>query len=123
MKIKTENIKNAKLVVPIDGLIEIDANGIADVSENCAKIMVEKTNSWKYAEAEAETEAEVSEPEAEAETEVDERAEFEKSIRLKKFDELKKFAIESGCDENEVNSITTKKAMVNYLLDKFDSEE
>lgn len=117
VRIKTKSIKSTKLIMPIDGLVEINADGIAEVSEKCAEIMVNKTNSWEMVDSVVEAEAEV--PETAEET----RADFEKKIRLMKFAELKEFAIESGCDENEVNSITSKKEMVNYLLNQYDSAE
>lgn len=129
VRIKTKSIKSTKLIMPVDGLVEINADGIAEVSEKCAEIMVNKTNSWEMVDGavEAETEAPETEApeteEAEAETAEETRADFEKKIRLMKFEKLKEFAIESGCDENEVNSITSKKEMVNYLLNQYDSAE
>ena len=49
MKIKAINkvVKSMKLIVPIDGLIDIDANGVAEVSPNCGKMLIEGTNDWK----------------------------------------------------------------------------
>ena len=121
VRIKTKSIKSTKLIMPIDGLVEIDADGIAEVSEKCAEIMVNKTNSWEMVDGAVEAETEESET---AETETEEtRADFEKKIRLMKFADLKEFAIESGCDKNEVDSITSKKEMVNYLLNQYDSAE
>lgn len=118
VRIKTENIKSTKLIMPVDGLVEINADGIAEVSEKCAEIMVNKTNSWEKVDDVVETEESETE-----ESETETRADFEKKIRLMKFEELKKFAIESGCDENEVNSIKSKKEMVDYLLNQYDSAE
>lgn len=126
VRIKTKSIKSTKLIMPIDGLVEIDADGIAEVSEKCAEIMVNKTNSWEMVDGavEAETEeSETSETETGEESETETRADFEKKIRLMKFADLKEFAIESGCDKNEVDSITSKKEMVNYLLNQYDSAE
>lgn len=36
-----------KLSVPVDGLIEINEKGIAEVSEKCGKMLIEGTNDWK----------------------------------------------------------------------------
>lgn len=49
MKIKAKNtdIKSMKLSVPLDGIIEIDANGVAEVSAKCGKMLIEGTNDWK----------------------------------------------------------------------------
>ena len=41
-KIKAKNLKIAgtKLNIPVDGIIDIDANGIASVSEKAARVLV-----------------------------------------------------------------------------------
>lgn len=122
VRIKTKSIKSTKLIMPIDGLVEIDADGMAEVSEKCAEIMVNKTNSWEMADGAVEVDETEESETAETETE-ETRVDFEKKIRLMKFADLKEFAIESGCDKNEVDSITSKKEMVNYLLNQYDSAE
>lgn len=50
MKIVSINhsIKSMKLTVPFDGNIDIDANGIAEVSDKCAEALVKGTKDWKY---------------------------------------------------------------------------
>ena len=49
-KIKAKNLKIAgtKLNIPVDGIIDIDANGIASVSEKAARVLVNGTNDWEY---------------------------------------------------------------------------
>lgn len=49
MKIQAKNqdIKSMKLSVPVDGLIEIDENGIAEVSEKCGMMLILGTSDWK----------------------------------------------------------------------------
>ena len=49
MKIQAKNqdIKSMKLSVPVDGLIEIDENGIAEVSEKCGTMLILGTSDWK----------------------------------------------------------------------------
>lgn len=50
MKIVSINhsVKSMKLTVPFDGNIDIDANGIAEVSDKCAEALVKGTKDWKY---------------------------------------------------------------------------
>lgn len=59
MKIKAKNntVKSMQLMIPYDGIIEIDNEGIAEVSEKAAKVLIECTNDWEYAD-EKETDAE-----------------------------------------------------------------
>ena len=49
MKIKAikKDIKSMKLSVPVDGIIEINENGVAEVSSKCGKMLIEGTNDWK----------------------------------------------------------------------------
>jgi len=49
IKAKNPNIASMKLIVPIDGLITIDANGEVEVSTQCALCLVKNTNDWEYA--------------------------------------------------------------------------
>lgn len=51
IKAKNQNIKSMKLSVPVDGLIEIDDNGIAEVSERCGKMLINGTRDWEEFEA------------------------------------------------------------------------
>ena len=48
IKAKNSHVKSMKLNVPYDGIIEINANGIAFVSEKAAKALVNGTNDWEY---------------------------------------------------------------------------
>ena len=50
MKIVSINhsVKSMKLTVPFDGNIDINANGIAEVSDKCAEALVKGTKDWKY---------------------------------------------------------------------------
>ena len=70
MKIKAINkdVKSMKLIVPIDGLIDIDANGVAEVSPNCGKMLIEGTNDWKEYSEGKDTEEDEKEAEQAAET-------------------------------------------------------
>ena len=70
MKIKAINkdVKSMKLIVPVDGLIDIDANGVAEVSPNCGKMLIEGTNDWKEYSEGKDTEKDEKEAEQAAET-------------------------------------------------------
>ena len=70
MKIKAINkdVKSMKLIVPVDGLIDIDANGVAEVSPNCGKMLIEGTNDWKEYSEGKDTKKDEKEAEKAAET-------------------------------------------------------
>lgn len=44
---KNKAVKSTKLIVPIDGLVEINAIGQVEVSDKCGKMLVEGTNDWE----------------------------------------------------------------------------
>ena len=44
---KNKNIKSMKLNVPVDGCIDIDENGIAEVSQSCGEMLIKGTLDWK----------------------------------------------------------------------------
>jgi len=46
IKAKNENIRSIQLQVPCDGLIEIDKDGCAEVSDRCGQMLIEGTNDW-----------------------------------------------------------------------------
>lgn len=49
MKIQAKNkdVKSMKLNVPIDGLVDIDENGVIEVSKRCGEMLLNGTNDWK----------------------------------------------------------------------------
>lgn len=111
MKIKAKNpsVKGMKLIVPIDGTIDIDANGIAEVSENAADLLVNKTNDWSYLSEEPETK-EIA----------DEDAQVVAGIKKMKIEEMVAMAKEAGYLESEWNKFTQKpKLMAAYLIKKY----
>ena len=142
MKIKAINptIVAMQLIVPIDGLISIDENGIADVSPKCATMLVKGTSDWAFvsgksaAEKDAEVEKQNHEPQvetevvdaasetetAEEEVEEKERKKFEEMLASMNLDEMKKYAAEADIAESEYASINTKKLMRAFLLQKYD---
>lgn len=120
MKIKAKNSKVAsmKLIVPIDGVIDIDSNGIADVSPKCAVQLVNGTNDWEYLKKNV-TEIEETDNESKDE-EVSERDELVSGLKEMKLEDMKTMASEAGYPEEEWEKITSKKLMSSYLLKKFD---
>ena len=141
MKIKAINptIVAMQLIVPIDGLISIDKNGIADVSPKCATMLVKGTSDWAFvsgkstAEKDAEVEEQSQEPQVEDEVvdaasetettdedEENERKEIDKMFVGMSLEEMKKYAAEAGIAESEYASINTKKLMRAFLLKKYD---
>lgn len=125
MKIKAKNpkISSMKLIVPIDGEISIDANGITDVSPKCAIALVTGTNDWNYA---SKVKDAVNEATEEGETEedddegADEREELEAKLKTMSMAELKAMATEGEFPVEEWEKITSKKLLSAYLLQKYD---
>jgi hypothetical protein len=125
MKIKAKNpkISSMKLIVPIDGEISIDANGVTDVSPKCAIALVTGTNDWNYASKvkdavnEATEEGETEEDDVE---EADEREELEAKLKTMSMAELKAMATEGEFPVEEWEKISSKKLLAAYLLQKYD---
>lgn len=124
MKIKAKNpkISSMKLIVPIDGEISIDANGVTDVSPKCAIALVTGTNDWNYA---SKVKDAVNEATEEGETEEDddganEREELEAKLKTMSMAELKAMATEGEFPVEEWEKISSKKLLAAYLLQKYD---
>nr|DAO26866.1 MAG TPA: hypothetical protein [Bacteriophage sp.] len=124
MKIKAKNpkISSMKLIVPIDGEISIDANGVTDVSPKCAIALVTGTNDWNYA---SKVKNAVDEATEEGETEDDdeganEREELEAKLKTMSMAELKAMATEGEFPVEEWEKISSKKLLAAYLLQKYD---
>lgn len=134
MKIKAKNSKIAsmKLCVPVDGVISIDHNGVAEVSPKCAALLVKGTNDWEYLkksaakteEEEKTSTDEVEEPEAEGEeTEEDgksDRERFEAYLDGLTVAQMKDYAKEGNLPTEEYDKLSSKKLMKAYLLKKYD---
>lgn len=134
MKIKAKNSKIAsmKLCVPVDGVISIDHNGVAEVSPKCAALLVKGTNDWEYLkksaakteEEEKTSTDEVEEPEAEEEeTEEDgksDRERFEAYLDGLTVAQMKDYAKEGNLPTEEYDKLSSKKLMKAYLLKKYD---
>lgn len=109
MKIKAKNSKvfGIKLNVPVDGLIEIDVNGVAEVSEKAAKMLVNGTNDWEY----------FNDSEGDDGNEVDEVISGLKKMTLAQMIDMAK---EAGYPESEYQKFAKKeKLMLAYLIKKY----
>lgn len=109
MKIKAKNSKvfGIKLNVPVDGLIEIDANGVAEVSEKAAKMLVNGTNDWEY----------FNDSKGDDGNEVDEVISGLKKMTLAQMIDMAK---EAGYPESEYQKFAKKeKLMLAYLIKKY----
>lgn len=144
MKIQAKNqdIKSMKLSVPVDGLIEIDENGIAEVSEKCGKMLIEGTSDWKEfkagkgtgnAEEDGEQDAEdAEEPETDDAEDTDEAEDAKKPTDKEIIAGLNKLPLEAcietakeaGYPETEwekliKNEKAAEKLMQKYLVRKY----
>lgn len=126
MKIKTKNLKNSSmnLIVPVDGLITIDANGVAEVSAKCAVVLVTSTNDWDYLKKSKEEDATDSKNESSAtkteNAELSEREELQEKLKSMKLEDMKEMAKEVGLPEEEWEKLNSKKLMSAYLIKKYD---
>lgn len=116
MKIKAKNSKIAsmRLCVPVDGIISINHNGIADVSPKCAVMLVKGTSDWDYLKNAEEEEAET------VEEELTEREKFAAELDDMTVEQMKDYAKEAGFSEKEYEKLKTNKLMKAYLLKKID---
>ena len=132
-----------KLNVPVDGLIEIDEKGIAEVSEKCGEMLIKGTSDWKEfkagkgtgkAEENVEQDAEdVEEPETEDAEDTDEAEDAKKPATDKEIiaglnklplDACIETAKEAGYPEAEweklsKNGKAAEKLMQKYLVRKY----
>ena len=114
IKAKSNLIKDIKLAVPYDGIIEVDEFGCASVSEACAQVLVNGTHDWQYADAKGNEEDDVE----------DDINTLLAKIKSAPLDELINIANEAGFDESEwkkfaKNTKAAQKLMSGYLIKKF----
>lgn len=108
MKIKAKNSKvfGIKLNVPVDGLIEIAANGVAEVSDKAAKMLVDGTNDWEYVSGE--------------DSGNDNTDEVLNGIKKMPLAQMIEVAKEAGYPESEYMKFAKKeKLMAAYLIKKY----
>ncbi len=111
MKIKAKNLnlKSTKIIVPFDGLIDIDANGETEVSDNAADILVNGTSDWDFVSGAAK---EVNP--------VNEAKNVANEIKTMSIEEMKAIAIAGEYPEVEWTKFANKpKLMAGYLIKKF----
>ena len=117
MKIKAKNssVKSMKLIVPIDGIIDIDANGVTEVTDKAADLLVNKTNDWNY--------LDVEDKKLDKEP-IDEDAEVVAGIKKMKIEDMIAMAKEAEYPEAEWNKFSQKpKLMAAYLIKKYNEEK
>ena len=121
MKIKAKNqgVASMELIVPVDGRITIDANGVAEVSPKCAAVLVKGTNDWEYAKKATVVE-EDDEEEDDNEGEASDREKFEAHLDTLTLAQMKDLAKEGEMPEEEYEKLNSKKLMKAYLLKKYD---
>ena len=123
IKAKNQNIASMKLIVPIDGLITIDANGEAEVSPKCAVLLVSNTNDWQYVGKAAKEVTEDPDEEDDAEgtenVEKSERELLEEKVKTAKIAELKEMCVEAEFPEDEWKNLSMA-LLSAYILKKYD---
>lgn len=123
IKAKNQNIASMKLIVPIDGLITIDANGEAEVSPKCAVLLVSNTNDWQYvgkaAKEVTEDHDEKDDAEGTENVEKSERELLEEKVKTAKIAELKEMCVEAEFPEDEWKNLS-KALLSAYILKKYD---
>lgn len=117
IKAKKSNVASMELIVPVDGRISIDANGVAEVSPKCAAMLVKGTNDWEYYKKPSVEEEEEDEVETK---EVTDRDKFISHLDTLTLAQMKDLAKEGEMPEEEFEKINSKKLMKSYLLKKYD---
>ena len=121
IKAKNQNVASMELIVPVDGRISIDANGVAEVSAKCAAALVKGTNDWDY--AKKATAIQDDEEEDDNEDEVTDRDKFAAHLDTLTLAKMKDLAKEGEMPEEEYEKLNSKKLMKAYLLKKYDEAE
>lgn len=136
MKIKAKSIavKSMKLMIPYDGVVEIDNDGIVEVSEKAAKVLVECTNDWEYFDkdevdtadkddvdtADADDTIATDDADDDKSTNVDEKDEVIEGIRNMSLDAMITMATEAGYPEKDWKKYAKKdKLMAAYLIKQY----
>lgn len=116
MKIKAKNpsVKSMALIIPVDGKIEIDANGIVDVSDKAAKMLVNGTRDWDY------YDKTLINGNNDSNNEKSEDEVVVSGIKKMKLEEMITMANEAGYPESEWKRFSKKdKLMAAYLIKKY----
>lgn len=108
------SVKSMRLNVPFDGVIEIDAEGVAIVSEKAAEALVNGTHDWEYKNPNPKPE------EAEGNAEKSEEEQVVAGIKKMKLPEMIEMAQAAGYPEKEWERFAKKeKLMAAYLIKKY----
>lgn len=126
MKIQAlnKNVKSIKLHVPVDGLINIDENGIAEVSAKCGKMLIEGTNDWEEVTDGKVTNKTKKVEEHDDKAQTDDDLVIIEGLKSLSLDECIKTAKDAGYPEKEwekfsKNEKAAEKLMRNYLIKKY----
>jgi len=122
IKAKNQNVVSMELIVPVDGRISIDDNGVAEVSPKCAAALVKGTNDWDYAKKATAVQDE-EEEDGDNGDEPSERERFEAHLDTLTLAQMKEYAKEGDMPEDEYEKLNSKKLMKAYLLKKYDEAE
>ena len=118
IKAKNQNVASMELIVPVDGRISIDDNGVAEVSPKCAAALVKGTNDWDYAKK-----VTTQDEDDDKGDEPSERERFESHLDTLNLAQMKEYAKEGDMPEEEYEKLNSKKLMKAYLLKKYDEAE
>lgn len=114
MKIKANKLVGRKLIVPVDGLIDIDEFGIAEVSEEAASFLIESTKDWQIVNEQIEK---GKTPAGKQNTEEDETI---AAFKAMKREELVEFIKEAGYPESDWKKFEEKpKLLAGYLIAEY----
>ena len=125
MKIRSLNhsIVNMRLFVPIDGIINIDADGQADVSAKCAVALVKTTSDWEFVKSSdsstVQTPAQQTPPVNQASQVDPEEQKLIDGLQNLTVDQMIEMAKEAGYPETEWGVIKNQKLFASYLLSKY----
>lgn len=122
IKAKNQNVASMELIVPVDGRISIDANGVAEVSAKCAAALVKGTNDWEYAKKATAVQDDEEDDDIEGD-EPSDRERFEAHLDTLTLAQMKEYAKEGEMPEEEYEKLSSKKLMKAYLLKKYDEAE
>lgn len=117
VKIQNKGVQNIKLILPFDGLVQIDGEGVVEVSERCANVLL--SNGWQILGTKKETKVVKEEtPTEEVEdNETEEVDDIASRFNNMKVGELRDLAMEIGFNEEEVK--VKKGELVEMLVSKY----
>nr|DAM87870.1 MAG TPA: hypothetical protein [Caudoviricetes sp.] len=117
-----KSVCSMKLTVPYDGTIDINADGVVEVSDACAEALVNGTHDWEYADKAPKSNDTTST------VEDDEDTKIIAGIKKLSLEEMIETATEAGYPENEWkkfanNTKNAVKLMAAYLIKKYNESK